>query len=50
MDEEKKPETVVYETQHANDYQPSIVECVPESVTLSTLNDENRKYWDQGNK
>lgn len=37
---------IAYETQRANDeYVPSVVECVPESVTLATLNEENKKYW-----
>ncbi len=42
----KQAAAIAYETQRANDeYVPSIVECVPEHVTLATLNEENKKYW-----
>jgi hypothetical protein len=42
----KQAAAIAYSTQRANDeYVPSIVECVPESVTLSTINEENKKYW-----
>lgn len=41
----KQAAAIAYETQRANDYEPSVVSCVPESVTLETLNEENKKYW-----
>lgn len=42
----KQAAAIAYSTQRANDeYVPTAVECVPENVTLSTLNEENRKYW-----
>jgi hypothetical protein len=42
----KQAAAIAYETQRSNDeYEPSIVECVPEYVTLATINEENKKYW-----
>lgn len=31
-----------------DEYTPMAIPCVPESVTVATLNEENRKYWEQG--
>lgn len=39
---------IAYSIQRANDYEPSAIETVPEGVTLETLNQNNRKYWYQG--
>jgi hypothetical protein len=36
-----------YEQTIPNEYSPSIVECVPEFVTQSTINEQNRAYWEQ---
>jgi len=42
----KQAAAIAYETQRANDeYVPQAVEVVPEGVTLTTLNEQNRKYW-----
>jgi len=42
----KQAAAIAYETQRANDeYEPTVVECVPEHVTLATINEENKKYW-----
>lgn len=47
----KQAEAIGYSTQRANDdYFPSAVACVPETVTLETLNEQNRKYWGTGNE
>lgn len=47
----KQAAAIAYSVQRANDdeYVPMAVECVPATVTLATLNEENRKYWNQGN-
>lgn len=42
---QKQAVAIAYETQRANDYEPSAIETVPEGVTLETLNANNRKYW-----
>lgn len=34
-----------YSVQHANDYVPQAVQVAPDSVSLQTLNENNRKYW-----
>jgi hypothetical protein len=41
----KQAAAIAYETQRANDYEPSVVSCTPEFVTLRSLNEENKKYW-----
>lgn len=38
----KQAAAIGYSVQRAND---QIVSCAPESVTLETLNQQNRKYW-----
>lgn len=49
--EPKQAAAIAYSVQRANDeYVPEAVCCVPESVTLSTLNEQNKKYWEQGEK
>jgi hypothetical protein len=32
-------------SQRANDYIATAIECVPASVTLEALNEQNKKYW-----
>jgi len=35
----------VQREQTGDNYEPSIVACVPESVSPATINEQNRKYW-----
>lgn len=42
----KQAAAIAYSVQRANDeYTPSAVACVPESVTPASLNEQNRRYW-----
>ena len=36
-----------YSVQNTDDYVPCSVSVMPESVSLQTINEENRKYWKQ---
>lgn len=57
MEEEygkEKGEQVFYASKNAGtisgvdqEYEESIVECVPEYVTPATINEQNQKYWHQ---
>jgi len=45
----KQAAAIAYSVQRANDeYVPEAIETVPESVTLETLNEQNRRYWYPG--
>lgn len=43
----KQAAAIAYSVQRANDdeYAPVAVAVIPESVSLATLNEQNRKYW-----
>lgn len=45
----KQAAAIAYSTQRANDYTPMAVETAPAGVTLQSLNEKNRQYWEQGN-
>lgn len=42
----KQAAAIAYSVQRANDqYVPVAVSVLPESVTLATMNEQNRQYW-----
>ena len=44
--EPKQAAAIAYTQQRAaDDYRPAAVEVIPESVSLATMNENNRKYW-----
>ncbi len=44
----KQAAAIAYSVQRANDeYVPEAVSVLPESVTLTQMNENNRKYWEQ---
>lgn len=47
----KQAAAIAYSVQKANDeYVPVAISTVPDSVSLATLNEENKKYWNRSNE
>lgn len=46
----KQATAIAYSEQRAKDdeYVPTAMSCVPESVSPATINAQNRKYWEAG--
>ena len=45
----KQAAAIAYSVQRANDeYEPMAVSVLPDYVTPATINEQNRKYWEQG--
>ena len=42
---ENKDEFKEEQPEKVKDYDSFMVPCVPDSVTLATLNEQNQKYW-----